>query len=379
MCGEFAPLVPYHSTTQVYVDENGETAPKTYNFIWDLSYPASATGKRSRTPDKAADGVWNFTMVQSTCSVPVKPFMWNYKQGNGGAPPTITDRSGVPSWLPDDRIDPFVSGRAARYTADGVARWCEGCAHKDGYDVKDRLTTSDASTGLTVSIMNKRLLAMSSVDAMGWFDWVALLLCSYIVGLQVVGEIKDTALCEMLMERNIKELPQHWKLALAVLNRLRSQVFLQPLLASIPLVVLTQGGGALNVCFNTIAVLFITEVDNLSYQFGLGEREKERVDTYGYVVLTDLEARQLSRSKAMCVVITVVFTLWLVDNGASIATIFSAALCALSFKLSELATTYKHKSGKEIAIFVAVSVVTQVLAVGVITESVLDSIYGWDG
>eukprot|EP01051_Picozoa_sp_SAG22_P020751 SAG22_NODE_4319_length_1306_cov_0.870754_2_plen_115_part_00 len=114
MCGEFAPLVPYQYATEVYTNRDGETSPKVYNVIWDLSYPSGASGKRSRTPDAAVDGVWNFTMVQSTCTVPVQPLMWKYNKGDDGA--------------------------------------------------------------------------------MGWLDWVALLLCSYVVGLQVVGEIKDTSL-----------------------------------------------------------------------------------------------------------------------------------------------------------------------------------------
>ena len=41
------------------------------------------------------------------------------------------------------------------------------------------------------------------------------------------------------------------------------------------------------------AILFITEIDNMSYHLGLGERAKERVDTYAHVVLTDEEAKKL--------------------------------------------------------------------------------------
>jgi hypothetical protein len=37
-------------------------------------------------------------------------------------------------------------------------------------------------------------------------DWVALILCSYVVGLQVVGEIKDINLCEIAMDRCGKHL-----------------------------------------------------------------------------------------------------------------------------------------------------------------------------
>ena len=199
---------------------------------------------------------------------------------------------------------------------------------------------------------------------MGPFDWVALLLCSCIVGLSVVGEIKDTLLCELAMDRHLKELSPVWRFALNVLNRLRAQLFLSPLMGAIPGVVLTQGGSALLIAFNTIAVLFITEVDNLAYAFGLGERERERVDTYGYVMLTDGEARMFGRTKVLCVTATVVYTLWMVWNGASVGALMSGGGVVMVFKLSELASTYKTKTVKEIAAFVAVTLVTQVAATG---------------
>jgi hypothetical protein len=40
-----------------------------------------------------------------------------------------------------------------------------------------------------------------------------------------------------------------------LLASLRSHFFLQPLMAVIPVVVQAKGGGALDVCFNTVAVL----------------------------------------------------------------------------------------------------------------------------
>ena len=90
--------------------------------------------------------------------------------------------------------------------------------------------------------MNKRLLAKTSIDAMSTFDWIAHFLCSYVVGLQVCGEIKDTALCEMAMEGHLKELSLFWRGALNFLNRLRSQVFLQPLMGKTRLSCLRKAG-----------------------------------------------------------------------------------------------------------------------------------------
>ena len=42
-----------------------------------------------------------------------------------------------------------------------------------------------------------------------------------------------------------------------------------------------------------------------SYQYGLGERIRERVDAMGHVALTDKDASTLSRTKALCIVLTV--------------------------------------------------------------------------
>ena len=63
------------------------------------------------------------------------------------------------------------------------------------FDEEDGLTTTSNDTGLTVSIMNKKLLAMTNTKAMAKLDWVALLLSAYVVGLSVSGEIKECVSC----------------------------------------------------------------------------------------------------------------------------------------------------------------------------------------
>ena len=275
MCGQYTPLVVYRSDTETFADpkQDGKLVKREYNVIWDQSYPRGRLGKRSRTPDYAVKGVYNFSMVAETCTPPVKPFDWDFERLEDKSI-VITDRTNVPAWLEDSRIDPILGDWQAHnhWAASSVARWCDACTTRrppeEVFGTADGITVSDASTGLTVSIMNGRLIAMMSVDAMAPLDWAALLLCAYIVGLQIVGEIKDVALCEMQERRNAKELSPGWLLALNILNRLRSQLFLAPLMGCIPSVVLTQGGSALNIAFNTIAVLFITEVDNVSFFYG---------------------------------------------------------------------------------------------------------------
>lgn len=277
MCGTFTPLVVYRSDTETFADprKGGEVVNREYNVIWDQTYPSGRLGKRSRTPDYAVEGVYNFSMVAETCTAPVKSFDWDFEILEDESI-AITDRTDLPTWLPDSRIDPLLGMFQAHnhWSASSVARWCDACTQhrpsEDAFDTADGTTTSDRTTGLTVSIMNGRLVAMISVDAMAPLDWATLVLCAYVVGLQISGEIKDTALCEMQKQRSLKELSSGWRLALSLLNRLRSQFFLAPLMGCIPSVILMQGGSALNIAFNTIAVLFITEVDNMAFAFGYG-------------------------------------------------------------------------------------------------------------
>jgi hypothetical protein len=107
-------------------------------------------------------------------------------------------------------------------------------------------------------------------------------------------------------------------------------------------------------------VLFIADVDNVTYQFGLDERERQRVDAFGHVELREEEISLLSRTKRLCIPITIIVTGWLVTNGASFAAMLSGALMALTFKLSVLATTYKQMSWKEVACSAATSLMIQV-------------------
>lgn len=101
------------------------------------------------------------------------------------------------------------------------------------------------------------------------------------------------------------------------------------------------------------------DVDNLSYNFGLAERAKERVDGYGHIDLSDAQAQRLSRTKILIVTVVLVGTIWLVDNGASVAAMLSGHGMALAFKLSELSATYGQMSHKDVFIFVATTFAVQ--------------------
>ena len=103
-----------------------------------------------------------------------------------------------------------------------------------------------------------------------------------------------------------------------------------------------------------VCVAVITEVDNMSYHLGLSERQKQRVDTYGHVVLSDPQAKQLSFTKTMVISVTCFICVWMVSNRSMPAAMFSGWFAALIFKVGGLIVKYKMDSPKELVLCASV-------------------------
>lgn len=222
-CGEAPPLVSYDSKIPV----PGEPRKfKHYNRIDTTSYPEAAVGfGRGSEPTRFAG--WNMTHVRQRCTHPYRSFKFaTVEEGpEGNTWIVVTDDTDIPQGIQPREAEFYI---IKDFSATTVERWCDRCVHiaPDGE--------------LDVSIMNQKLLAETNQQAMAPLDWAALVLCSYVVGLTIVGEVKDIALCEMSIQRNKLELSRAWMILLEILSRLRSAFFLPLLCASIPLVVLTQ-------------------------------------------------------------------------------------------------------------------------------------------
>ena len=68
--------------------------------------------------------------------------------------------------------------------------------------------------------------------------------------------------------------------------------------------VLSDGGRVRDVCLNTVAVLFLLEVDNLAFLHGLNERVRmEAEENAGARQVTDDELRTMDAVKIVCVVL----------------------------------------------------------------------------
>ena len=181
------------------------------------------------------------------------------------------------------------------FKAEGVRNWCESCIFTDGE--VNRFTLADQMEG--------------NVRAMGAFDWLTLFFASYVAGLSIVGELRDIELCLLAIERIPREGALSWKWisSLSFCLELRRFVFLPGMLNIIATLVILKGGDSLSICFNTVAIIFLMEIDNITYHVGLGELQKARVESVGRVVLSDAEAKNLAWLKVMYVPVTVVSVL----------------------------------------------------------------------
>jgi hypothetical protein len=194
-----------------------------------------------------------------------------------------------------------VIGGGAEMTlpATSVASWCETCVRSDG----------------TVDPMTAISLMAANLAAMGPADHLALSFAAFIVAFTVVGELKDIELCAMAIAHAGDKLSKGWRLALGFLLWMRRWFFLPALVLTVPALVLYKGSDALSVCLNTVAMLFLCDIDNIAFDLALGERVRARVEATGHVELDDVEASALARTKAVHVALIVLVVVGVAWSG----------------------------------------------------------------
>ena len=203
-------------------------------------------------------------------------------------------------------------GEPELYPLADVASWCESCVHPiDG--------VVDGFTQPSLIVLN--------IGAMIPLDILALVFTVFFVACTVVGELKDIEMCRVAAVHNSEKLSQGWRFALLFVQCIRRWTFLPFLLFSVPLMLMYKGADTLSICFNTVAILFLCEVDNIAFTLGLSERVRARVVAVGRVELSDNEAKSLVQTKTVHVGLFMVFvpgSVWFAHYTAT----FGACLVA---------------------------------------------------
>ena len=147
------------------------------------------------------------------------------------------------------------------------------------------------------------VVAKDRIDSMGPQDWVTLCLASLVVAFAVFAEIRDAILCEIALRAISKrrEVPRGWRFAIGGLNFARYYIFLPNVVLSVAELVLNDGGNVKNVCLNTVAVLFLLEVDNMAFLHGLGERTRMEAEEHAGARVTDDDLKTINAVKLVCV------------------------------------------------------------------------------
>ena len=114
--------------------------------------------------------------------------------------------------------------------------------------------------------------------------------------------MRDCLLCEKSLRDIAKrrEVPRGWRFAIRGLNMARYYILLPNVILSVVMLVLNDGGNVKNVCLNTVAVLFLLEVDNLAFLHGLGERTRIEAEEQR-VRVTDDDLETIDAVKLACV------------------------------------------------------------------------------
>ena len=121
-----------------------------------------------------------------------------------------------------------VGASVRAWAESDLVDWCDACWHMQTDTVDD---------------LDMRLLIGANIRSMGAFDWGALLFASFVVAFSVCGELKDTILCSLAVERASEDLSPAWRISLRLMNGCRRRFFLPQVMHAVPMLVTLKGGG----------------------------------------------------------------------------------------------------------------------------------------
>ena len=134
-----------------------------------------------------------------------------------------------------------------------------------------------------------------------------MMIYAQVVAFAVFAEIRDCMLCEIALREISKrrEVPRGWRYAINGLNYARYICLLPNIILSVMALVYEDGGRVKYVCLNTVAVLFLLEVDNLAFLHGLGERTRMEAEQQSHsgARMTEEDLRIMGVVKLVCVVL----------------------------------------------------------------------------
>jgi hypothetical protein len=220
-----------------------------------------------------------------------------------------------------------------------------------------------------MAFLSGRQATLSNLTKMSSADIFIFILCLALISLSVVNELRDIFLCDLsrledpvvnaaadqrkaaglqpiplamlsLMPSACKTWKTHW--ILFSFSFIRRYAVLPVLIMSVPMLVVVQGSSGVSICLNSVGVLFVLEMDNLAYEYGIHEKNREIMEEEGTIHLNERVHESLIRMKnshLISVPLGIVATLLLIRGdytGPYHMQILWMVVCSLSFWLSGL-------------------------------------------
>ena len=166
---------------------------------------------------------------------------------------------------------------------------CYNCLEFDSFD-KVCATADDTNDkiaccedGKVVTIFDA---IVANVKIMTLFDRITFFLSTLVVAMSAQNEVRDMLICNSSVEYVCRRRRENGtytrglhvkRLLMSLLSLLRQLVFLPLVVAAVVELILLQGGSAVDICLNAVAVLFLTELDNAAFHFGMSEHSRIEV------------------------------------------------------------------------------------------------------
>eukprot|EP01045_Picozoa_sp_COSAG04_P017045 COSAG04_NODE_1479_length_6568_cov_94.314886_2_plen_362_part_00 len=151
------------------------------------------------------------------------------------------------------------------------------------------------------------------IACMKFGDVMTTILIACCVAIAAARELDDITVCQ-LMRKPMMRNPKEWdwfQLPLSLLEALRHFVLLPLITKTIPWLVLYQGGDALSICLNAVALLFILECDDFIFCILSEQTQSEMLSKKGHYQLRKKDVQLLTTSKrvhTLLVIVAIPFT-----------------------------------------------------------------------
>jgi hypothetical protein len=139
-------------------------------------------------------------------------------------------------------------------------------------------------------------------------EWIVVVMTLIVVSMAVANEIRDIKLCE-ISRRRYGGGGWGWNFALAAIGEVRTYGVVFNLIYLIPFLVIHRGADAFSMCMNTVAVIFILEIDNVMYAHGLSPKRIEEFESYHHSPILEKHHALLERQKKLYFIVIPAFVL----------------------------------------------------------------------